>query len=362
MTESKNAQKKLALYLKDHQGDESFPEKINYYDRFLRIDEFLNSKIHPNVNTGGTAREPIWLTDHGPEHIETVISRAQEMVFNDDECVLTPYEAYLLLVSIHFHDVGNLFGRKEHEKKVRSVMAELDPTLMGENAPEKRMICDIAMTHGGFVNSENDRDTISKLRYERKRGPKGIDAHRIASILRFADELADDRTRTNRFIEGRVAELFPDSLIHHAYASRLEPVKISKNDHSVKLNFDLNIEEATKVYISGDSQKYLFDEIFLRTLKMHREHVYCSRFMIPDILIERILVNISICSNDYSMVLGELNYSMEQSGYPDHLCTLGDICPKLLNLGCDTLVERVKKLPSEDTWSAYDHPIDLLVD
>ena len=64
-----------------------------------------------------------------------------------------------------------------------------------------------------------------------------------------------------------------------------------------------------------------------RTLKMHREHMYCARFMLPDVLIDRIDVCINICSDDYSRVLGRIRYTMSQQGYPGTPKHLADICP-----------------------------------
>src|SRR5690606_20790147 len=101
-----------------------------------------------------------------------------------------------------FHDVGNIYGRDEHERKVHEVLFSLDHTLVGEDTLEKRMICHIAMAHGGFVdvNKEN-KDTIGALRYDRSSKPSGVDVKKLAAVLRLADELADDKTRTNRFLE-----------------------------------------------------------------------------------------------------------------------------------------------------------------
>lgn len=361
MVKSRNSGAKLARFLADNPSHPSFPDGgIDYYDRFTRVDDYINNEIHPNVNVGPTAREPIWLTDHGPEHIATVIQRAGDLVFQE-ECKLTPYEAYILLVAAHFHDVGNIFGRSEHEKKTRRVMGELGSTLVGTNNLEKRVICDIAMAHGGFTDVEQvDKDTIGKLPYDRDTKPNEVGVKKLAAILRFADELADDCSRTNRFIQDASNEVYPESEIYHQYADRLRAVEIDHRTRSVELHFELSTDVVAKKYKKREKDKFLFEEILERTLKMHREHVYCTRFMLPDVVLERINVLIDVCTNNYLTVLGKIPYTMAQKGYPDAPAHLRVVCPELGRITGHKLMKRVKQLVRDGVPSPYDSAPNLL--
>src|SRR5438552_2406535 len=99
------------LYLNDWlkgRDKTAFPGagKTDYYRRFEGAAEWLNQNIHPQVEKGVLLQEGGFLTDHGPEHVNTVIRRASHLVGNPDG-KLSPYEAYVLLMAIHFHDVGN---------------------------------------------------------------------------------------------------------------------------------------------------------------------------------------------------------------------------------------------------------------
>ena len=359
---SNNLSSKLVLFLKDNAEHDSFPEHgTNYYERFVRIDEHLNAEVHPTANTGPGAKERIWLTDHGPRHISTVIRRASDLVCKPD-CVLTPYEAYILLLLCHFHDVGNLFGRKEHEKRVQDVVFRLDSTLVGSNTFEKRMICDAATAHGGYVDEdETDKDTIGKLNYERSSKPTDPDVKKLAAILRFADELADDKSRTDPLQKEALAEeetVKKQSEIFHEYASVLNPIEV-KDSRVVEARYELSLEAATKQFYKKGELVYLFDEIKSRSFKMHRELVYCSRFMVPDVLIDQIDVRVEVCNNDFSQVLGEIRYSMSQQGYPEHPSDLNAICPTLSDLNGSILATRVAGLDSTAKRSRYQVPIDL---
>src|SRR5258706_8376888 len=93
---------------------------INYPQRYTVMAEYLNNNAHAEINIGAAIRDGGLLTDHGPNHIKTVIQRASDLV-TVDTCDLTPYEVYILLCAIHFHDVGNMFGRKEHELNSKEI-------------------------------------------------------------------------------------------------------------------------------------------------------------------------------------------------------------------------------------------------
>ena len=347
ISESKNGNSKLAQYLRKDEDHGSFPNPdINYFERFVQIDNWLNKEIHPHVNQGATAIDSIWLTDHGPDHIATVIRRISDLVF--PQCVLTPYEAYILLIASHFHDIGNVFGRDGHEKKCREIMFDLDSSLVGTDTAEKRIICDIATAHGGYVDEAgSNKDTIGSLPYPQYRtgAEKLVRVRMLAAILRFADELADDYTRTSRFVMEQTTNLYPGSEIYHAYANQLKSVHINTTEESILISFELSTDVVAKKYKkSQNTSRYLIEEIKDRTLKMHREHVYCTRFMLPAVHIERIYIRILVCSQNYSQEIGKIEYTMVPQGYPDKPSGLTDICPEIGKLSGTMLDKRVKKL------------------
>ena len=116
-------------------------------------------------------------------------------------------------------------------------------------------------------------------------------------MLRFADELADDHTRTSRFLIN--SGLVRKSEAYHIYADRLRNVTIQPKDRKVSLLFELDAIHATKKYWKGRRKVYLYDEIVERSLKMHREHVYCLRFLQPYVRID----TIDVLYNDHDREL-----------------------------------------------------------
>ena len=128
---------------------------IKYYNRFIEIEDYLNRVVHPFVNLGADAIDQGTLTDHGPEHIRTVILRAGELA--SAACDLTAYEVYLLLAAAHLHDVGNLFGRETHELNTDAVVKELGNLGSGNDTVELKAIREIAQAHGGYVQGDETK-------------------------------------------------------------------------------------------------------------------------------------------------------------------------------------------------------------
>src|ERR1039457_4917291 len=73
--------------------------KTNYVARYNALEDFLKKDIHPLVSIGAAVADGIFLNDHGPAHVATVIKRASELI-STETCTLTAYEAYILLAAI----------------------------------------------------------------------------------------------------------------------------------------------------------------------------------------------------------------------------------------------------------------------
>lgn len=300
--------------------------KSDYAARYSLVAAHLNSEVHPHVGAGALLNGDGYLTDHGPDHIATVIRRASDLA-KAERFDLKPYECYILLMAIHMHDVGNIFGRKGHESASEKVMADLGK-LMGEDVPEKRLIRNVAAAHGGSAGG--DKDTIRTLNQIDEVLGQQVRTRLLAAMLRFADELADDSRRSARYLleAGKIPQ---GSEVHHMYARSLHSVIVDPNGGEVRLGFEFSVDDAKRKFgKKGASDVYLLDEIFERTLKMHMERCYCSRFMTPGIEMNSIRVRISVGSNGFNNVVKEIDYQLQERGYPGSPSGgIYGLCPEL---------------------------------
>ena len=329
----------------DGWGHSRFPGggKQNYANIFKETDNHLNTKVHPYVEAGASAREKgLFLTDHGADHIRMVIRRAQKLLpskqcsLNGDEkgegC-LEPYEVFLLLTAIHFHDVGNWYGREGHEKRITTAMAKV-PMFQELDRWEQGAIARIATCHGG--NFDGDPETIGRLPLTDKFGGVTYRPRLIAAILRFADELADERSRANLFGLQNPDD-FPNCLIYHKYAFALSSVDIEPANQQIELRFQISQADASRTYPLWNKkseqfeQIYLLDYIYERTLKTYREMFYCSQYM-RDVSshYHQVAVRIdALCDAVDFEPVETISYRIGEFGYPDNKhWTLESLAPK----------------------------------
>ena len=113
---------------------------------FKYIEDYMNQNCHPNTTLGAALHGDGLLTDHGVEHVKMVIQNAGKLVGDMQYKRLNGYEIYLLLLAIHFHDVGNVCGRQEHEKKIDDIITALGDRLPLDT-PEKVHIMNPVTTH-----------------------------------------------------------------------------------------------------------------------------------------------------------------------------------------------------------------------
>lgn len=302
-----------------------------FSNRYQTISDKLNKYVHPEVTKSAISKDGGFLTDHGPEHIRTVIRRASELINSNDANLLSRYEIYILLVAIHLHDVGNAYGRLGHEKACTEIMTWLG-NAAGDNAAEKREILKIAQAHGGSING--NKDTIGQLAPNEVVLNESIRPQLLAAILRFSDELSDEKDRASRFLLEK--GLLPkESIIYHKYADALHSVIPDIPGREVQLHFELYRDDVTRTFKKRSKRTvenvYLLDEIFTRTIKLYDECRYCCRFMYRYIPIDTVRVTIKIYLNKDAITPSEtIGYRLGEFGHPsDNAKDIYTFCPEL---------------------------------
>ena len=297
--------------------EDGFPTHagISYPQRLLSVAEYLRDQVHPHVEKGALLHDDGFLTDHGPKHIDTVIRRAGDLLRHpaDSYPQLTAYEIYILLMAIHFHDLGNLYGRPEHEQKLEPIMAKICQ-LVGHDMVERQAIMKIARAHGGHINGY--KDTIVALPIVDPILDCQVRYRALAAVLRLADELAEDSRRTTRLLAE--LEIIPtESRAFHMYAQALQAVAIDPDNGLIQLRYCLTSEQ-TVLIRKGAETVYLLDEIYARTVKMHYEREYCTRFTRGIVNIDTIDVKIEVYKDQNSIdpCIDPIGYRLQSCGYP----------------------------------------------
>jgi hypothetical protein len=212
------------------------------------------------------------LTDHGPRHIANVLKNA-ELLIGDEISKLQATELYCLVLSILFHDVGNIAGREDHQHKIGAIYDFIRPRVESHR-PEKLIVLQVVRAHCGKAGDDS-RDTLKFLEPTHLDG-RPVNLRPIAAILRFADELAEGPQRTSLFMQsvGYPAE----SQIYHEYAKVTE-VCINRIGQRIALTYSLTATLKDDGSLANESElKTLLEYIYKRILKLDQERKYARHY------------------------------------------------------------------------------------
>ncbi len=230
-----------------------FPIRENHYSKYLEITQQLRKDVYPKINAGLAAMsaQSGLYTDHGPEHFDLVVQYAGLLLgvkndaditnivdkINSNNWILNPYELYLLLLSIRFHDVGNMYGRENHEQNIAKVIRSKSIVHLHQNQLEARKVCAIGGAHGGRTR-EGSKDTIGRL-LEDQISSDGhihdIGFKKIAAITRIADEICENRKRTGELDLDAIPAY---NLVFHKYAYSIVDNYIRDKIFYLKIKFE----------------------------------------------------------------------------------------------------------------------------
>lgn len=301
---------------------QSTTNKEKSYSKLYQEVKSQLEEVHRSVEKGAMSSSGegaiIYLNNHGIEHVQVVIEKASRIleIFRDGH--LTDCELFILLCAIQVHDIGNVFGRKDHERNILTIVDdELNKII--RDSTVRRCISRIASAHSG--EQSGNKDVISLLKDNETILYHDIRSRLLSSILRFADELADDSTRADHFAIDY--EILPEgSRIFHEYSKSLKSVRILKDSFKesffIDLKYNLTLNIVSKKFSKGKEEVFLIDEIYSRAKKMELERKYCLRFLRPYISLETIRGEI-IIERDLDLENPECyRFTLEETGYPSN--------------------------------------------
>lgn len=308
-----------------------FPKPTeDYAIRYCGLLNHLKTNIYPKIDAGLASNSDIpgFYTAHDAEHFDEVVIYAGYLlgvINGDEEINLEPYELYVLLVAIRIHDVGNIHGRENHEKRCFSFLKDCD--FAGDDIFEKTEIANIAQAHGGRT-TDGYKDTISTLALKKALGRTHIRQRLIASIVRFADEICESRNRASSH-NLKHHSIPGHSEIFHKYASAISANVVVYEERRLLLEYRVNIEDISRTWgcaiVAGKTKRtHLIDEILGRLEKMNRERRYYNRFCREIYTIDSIRAKIEIFTvikdgdMEYSEIIKTISVpDLCDDGYPD---------------------------------------------
>jgi hypothetical protein len=300
-------------------GCSSLSGSHDYVAIYCNILDALQRNVYPAIDIGLTQSGGVF-TLHNKDHFDHVVRKAGELlgISLNTRCDLTAYELFVLLLAIRIHDAGNVYGRGGHEKRCEDVLIEVCKDFPYQET-ERMAIASIAQAHGG-ENPDGDKDVISGLPEIDHIGETRIRSQKIAAIVRLADELAENNTRTPKILSD-IGSIPKENEVFHYYAQSLHtnalvPLEIGNR---VNLKFLISVEDAKKKFGKLSDTVYLVDEIQTRLIKMNQERVYCNQFLSADEKLESISAKVTIRDFVKKSTVWEAEFLIRDDGYPNYL-------------------------------------------
>ena len=264
---------KLEMCLKEKLKD-AFPNNQAKIDSIYSDYISIRSKaieISRNIQ-----KEEPTLTDHSPIHIANVMDNAYRLV-EENINSLNYAELYFLCVIIMLHDVGNIEGRSNHQNKVTEIYNEIRAKKACYNTERKHVLNAIS-AHSGEIK-QGDKDTLRYLSESVNLLDNNLRLRDLASILRFADELAEGPQRTcdylikhGKYVIEKDGEEDGSALIYQVYANIVE-VFIDKDRISISYDIDVKLKE---IQDTGIDNLLMF--VYKRIIKLDEERRYCKYY------------------------------------------------------------------------------------
>ena len=247
----------------------------DFWNRYSTIKSYLVSEYYPWIQ----ANCPFF-TDHGTNHIQSVIRSASEMLSGTVEN-LRNLDLFLLLCAILWHDAAMVHGRPDHAARSGRMIDQIR-RLGFPDVTIQKLVTDIAKAHGG-------KDGLSipghVQDYSTKNETYTVKPKALAAVVRFADEISENRTRISISLleDGAVPA---DSQIYWEYASCIAASRADPRREFVVVTVEIDRQVALRRhscppecdrYAARDGTIAVIQYIISRLEKMNNELAYCGQ-------------------------------------------------------------------------------------
>jgi hypothetical protein len=205
---------------------------------------------------------------------------------------------FILLTSIIWHDVGMVSKRTGHAKEALVFIDKVRELCLYDQTIH-RVITEIIQAHSGtngFDTPGLNQECSPCSKHTCTIYPKAI-----ASVLRFADEVSENRTRISIPLLKSVPA---DKRIYWEYANAITAAKVEPTRNRILIIVEMQREDALQEhkcpdefskYAHADGKISLIEFFICRLEKMNNERIYCFPYLTRYALITQIEVQLKVC-------------------------------------------------------------------
>lgn len=245
-----------------------------------------------------------FMTDHGIGHIDRILEKLYRFLEphlpvsgNPNDRIIDVENLSLLMHAVLWHDVGNLYGRIEHEKNIVKIFDTVKTFLYDPFHQE--WIVKIGEAHCGEGSIEQKIEDASRTIHDSVIYPQFL-----SSLLRISDEIDEDQRR----VQSRAFSLVPkQSQAFWKFCSFNESIiPVYQRDSlgnvalEIEVNSKIRRDELYQKLGKNAEEVIAIEEYIARLDKINRQRIYCNGFLQQRSAIyfhgiDRIRVAIVIC-------------------------------------------------------------------
>lgn len=218
--------------------------------------------------------------DHGPGHIERVLEKLDQLIDGNGpgKNLLRPYELFLSMMSVLYHDIGLLRGRTGHAD-ASSVLLQKEHNDYLLDPSDREIVSAAVVSHSS--NKDINAET-SRFANEEMIGGQIVRPRLIAALVRLADELDEDFRRADPILQGRL-QLPEDSNFFWEFCQRVKGIRPDLNSHIINIDISFLDEDAGRSVLINGRRRPFVSAFSDKLAKINSERVLVNAFL-PDAL------------------------------------------------------------------------------
>lgn len=275
----------------------------DYFNKYWEMKNYLIKEQYPFIRD----KNP-WYNDHGYEHAQAIIKTigimiSKYLVANNElrteskEASSTKFyfsdeDVYVLLCASIWHDVAMVKMREGHGDMLTKYGPIINSYVHNKDLTE--CILDTACSH-----SSKERFHNCALIY-RSTGniPIIVQVKLLASLLRFSDEISEDKNRatTNEDVMAEIKDTTHEIFWRHSLSIIYSEYNLE--GRKVSIDYEIDSDYAYKEFNMSEDKKdttTLVEFIVHRIRKVNEERILCSPFFSTYCPVDSIEISLKFC-------------------------------------------------------------------
>lgn len=227
--------------------------------------------------------------NHGPGHIRRVMENLDRILGENflTEEIITPYELFLMMMSILYHDVGILAKREGHADLSGKFLDEQNDNYLIQKR-DRDIIRAAVVSHSSSKNIEEECAAFPDREYI---GSETVRPRVVAATVRLADELDEDHRRGDPEVARKIG-ISKDSEFYWQFCQRILAVRPDRSAREIYIGISFEPEDAGRT-VRLQGRERLFVCAFAEKLaKINSERIVVSRFLPQTLQFRRLLLSI----------------------------------------------------------------------